>query len=146
MLLEKKNIWIMVANGSLSKIFHNNGSKLRIKLLQEASSALAHLSSKELRISKPGRVYESANPARHAIEPKTDPHRKEKIRFAHNIASLLNEGATSHKFNELILIAPPEFLGDIRAQLIKHALKLIKKEINKDLTHLKEKEILSYIF
>ena len=142
----KKNIWIMVANGSVGKIFQSNGSKLHIELLQEISSEAAHLRTHELGDNKPGRTFGGANSARHAMEPRTDPHRKEKTRFAHHIASLLNEGASTHKFDELVLAASPEFLGDIRTELNKHAHELVKKEINKDLTHLKEEEILSYIF
>lgn len=142
----KKIIWIMVANGSVGKIFKNNGSKLHIIQIFEASSQEAHLHDRDIRIDRPGRVFESANSARHALEPKMDLHRQEKVIFAQHIASFLNKGTNTKKFDELILIASPEFLGDMRLALNKRAHELIRKEINKDLTHLKEKEILGYIF
>jgi len=144
MQLDKKNIWILVANGSSGRIFQSKGRCL--KLIQEISSESAHLKSRELGVDRPGRVYESANPAHHAVEPKTDPHRKEKTRFAHYLASFLNEGAILKKFDKLVLIASPEFLGDIRGELSKRTYKFVTKEVNKDLTHKNEEEILSYIF
>ncbi len=145
MPVNNKNTWIMVANGSMGRVFCFNDKKSHIELIKEVVSETAHSRSAELGNDRPGRVYESANSARHAVEPKTDLHRKEKARFAHLMASLLDEGANSQKFSDLILISSPEFLGDIRAELSKYTYSMVKKEINKDLTHINKKEILNYI-
>jgi protein required for attachment to host cells len=145
-MLTKSHIWVAVLNGSKARIFYNNGLSKHIELVKECTSDTAHMRSSELGRDKPGRVFESANTARHSVEPKTDLHNKDKIQFAQQIASILNQASALGKFNNLILISSPEFLGEIRTKLSKSTYALVIKELKKDLTHLAEKDILNYIF
>ncbi len=145
MLGINKDTWIIVANGSECKIFSANNHGKAIKLLKGFYSADSHLQAAYLGVDKPGRVHESGSATRHAIEPKTDLHDKEKTKFSDLIANYLNKEIKTEKFKHLILIASPEFLGEIRKKLSKNTISIIAKEINKDLTHLKEEEILQYI-
>jgi protein required for attachment to host cells len=89
--------------------------------------------SREQGTERPGRVGESASPTRHAIEPKTDPHREAKRLFARRLAEQL-EGAASH-YDRLVLVAPPPFLGDLREELGDAARRKLRGTLDKDLTH-----------
>jgi len=88
--------------------------------------------SRDLGTERPGRTQESANAARHAIEPKTDPHRQAKQDFARDLAEWL-EAQTAH-YDRLILVAPPAFLGDLREALGDAAGKRLVGTLDKDLT------------
>ena len=145
MLGINKHTWIIVANGSECKIFSTNNNGKTIKLLKGFYSADSHLQAVYLGTDKPGRIHESGSATRHAIEPKSDLHYKEKIKFSNLIANYLNKEIKTEKFSHLILIASPEFLGEIRKKLNKQIISIIMKEINKDLTHIKEEEILQHI-
>jgi protein required for attachment to host cells len=144
-MLKHNQTWVAVANGSVARIFCSNDKKHHIELVQEISSEAARLLSSELARDKPGRAFESSSATRHSIEPKHDLHQQEKQIFAKQLASLINEGANIQKYAELVLICSPEVLGHIRAELSKPAHSMIVKEINKDLTHMGEKEILAYL-
>lgn len=143
--MKSNKTWVIIANGSQAKIYYSNDRKHHIELIKEISSESAHLLSSELGRDKPGRVFESANSAKHSVEPKHDLHQLEKLKFIAQLASLINKSANSQEFQELVLICSQEVLGYIRVELSKLAHSMVTKEINKDLTHINVKEILSYI-
>ena len=134
--------WVVVANGSECKIFSIENRKTGLKLLKEFYSTSAHLKSVKLGTDRPGRVHESNNATRHAIEPKSNLHYKEKTKFSNLIANYLNKAAVQIHFHHLIVTASPEFLGELRKKLSKNTNLLIAREVNKDLIHLQEKNIL----
>jgi protein required for attachment to host cells len=67
------------------------------------------------------------------VEPRTDPHRAAKAAFAGRLAARLE--ATASAFERLLLVAPPPFLGDLRASLGKAARGKLHGTLDKDLTH-----------
>jgi protein required for attachment to host cells len=142
MLGINKDTWVVVANGSECKIFFTNNNGKIIKLLKALYSADSHLQAAYLGVDKPGRIHESNIAARHAIEPKADLHDKEKTKFSNLIVNYLNNGIKTEEFKHLILIASPEFLGEIRKKISKRIALMITREINKDLTHANDAKIL----
>ena len=69
------------------------------------------------------------------MEQKTDWHRFEKHQFAKRMAELLEDAAKRKAFDRLVLVAPPQALGDLRAELGRHAKEKVTGELDKDLTH-----------
>jgi protein required for attachment to host cells len=65
----------------------------------------------------PGRVQESVGSARHAVTPKTDPHVKAKLEFAHEAAQAANEAAARAGCHPVVLVAPARLLPEFRAGL-----------------------------
>ena len=59
------------------------------------------------------------------------------------IAKIINEAYT--KFTKLVVIAPPQVLGELRKKLNEHVLPKITLEIPKDLTKHPIEEIKGYI-
>ena len=99
--------------------------------------------SREIGDDRPGRAGESVGPTRHAYEPRTDPHREVKRRFAETIAARLQALAASVPFDRLPLIAPPAMLSDLRTALGDELKKRVHVEIDKDLTKLPEAELIT---
>ena len=89
--------------------------------------------SRERASDRPGRVHESASSARHAVEPRTDPHREAKRAFARHLAEELE--ARQGGYARLVLVAPPAFLGDLREALGDAARRKLAGSLDKDLTH-----------
>jgi protein required for attachment to host cells len=69
-------------------------------------------------------------------QPNTTPQEHETERFAKNVCRFLQQGYQEGRFKRLTLIASPEFLGTLRANLDPHLRPLVAREINKDYTHL----------
>jgi protein required for attachment to host cells len=125
--------WALVADGGRARLFERRlPAGPWHERIADAIEA-ANPPSRELGTDRPGRVQESATTARHAVEPRTDPHRAAKAAFAGRLAARLE--ATASAFERLLLVAPPPFLGDLRASLGKVARGKLHGTLDKDLTH-----------
>ena len=65
--------------------------------------------------------------------------------FSREIGRFLDKARTDHRYDRLLLIAPPRFLGMMRKQLGKEVEKLVQEEIDKDLSWFDVREIERYL-
>lgn len=72
--------------------------------------------------------------ARHAIEPHTEPVLKFAERFARRLAAVLEDGRTHQKYEQIMLIAPPRFIGHMRECLPENVKRCVVREVGKDMT------------
>jgi protein required for attachment to host cells len=100
-----------------------------------------NLKSREINADRPGRAFDSRGAGRHAMEPPTDPHRKVKADFARDVAGVLEHELSVHRYEELVLVAAPQTLGDLRNSLPATVRKKVVAEIDKDLTQVPDHEI-----
>lgn len=127
--------WILVADGARARVLANEGPGKGLADAFNQDFIGANTLTRESVSDKPGRTQESATTARSALEPRTDWHRFEKHLFAKRMAEILEDAAMRKAFDRLILVAPPQALGDLRAELGRHAKDRITGELDKDLTH-----------
>lgn len=71
--------------------------------------------------------------------------RHRKAAFAHRIAEVLNKAALSGQFQDLILVAPPVALGDIRKMIGPAVEKTIVLEIHQEWAKLSRAELLEHL-
>jgi protein required for attachment to host cells len=81
----------------------------------------------------PGRAYSSVGEIRSAVA-ETDWHQLAKEHFAASIAERINRAAQSGAFNQIIIVAPPKILGDLRREFAKETETKIVAEIERLLT------------
>jgi protein required for attachment to host cells len=136
-----KITWTVVADGSRGFIYASYMNKHSLNLISSIDDEEARKHSKALGSEKPHGIFERNRP-----ESRVNLHTKEEEHFAEQLAEIINNGATDNKFQNLILIAPPKFLGNLRLKIAKPTAQLITKEINKDLTHMEAKDLESYIW
>jgi len=74
-----------------------------------------------------------AGAARSSMEG-TDVHQVQEDRFAKEAADLLRRRALAHKFEDLIVVAPPRTLGELRKHYHKEVADRVVLELAKDLT------------
>ena len=142
-MIKQKKTWVLVADGTRARLF--------IKKFKAIEHLMGHdlvgdnLRDSEIYMDKPGRSFESANPTRHAYQPRTDWHDYQKQLFAKEICSVLEKAHEQDEFDELIIITPAKMLGNIRNYLGKQILPKIAAEISKDISKLSDHELLSYL-
>jgi protein required for attachment to host cells len=132
--------YILIADGARAHLLLSEG---RGKPLSEVSGSEHRVDIKpdhEISAERPGRVHESANVARHAIE-RDDLHRREKERFAQFLAADLDRRLAHGEFDRLVIAAAPETLGVIRSSLSDRVKGCILAEVAKDLTKLPNPEV-----
>jgi protein required for attachment to host cells len=126
--------WVFVGDGQKALFLINEGDEkfpnLRRLSVEEHRDPPSHVQGSDA----PGRAYSSVGEIRSAVG-QTDWHELEKERFAAAIAERINKAAQSQAFTQLVIVAPPRILGDLRGEFTKETETKIVAEIPKDLTH-----------
>ena len=137
----------MVADAGSARIIALEGSRRDQTPAVEASfeNPAARGHARDLGSDRPGRTFESVGSMRHAEEPRTDPLRHAKAAFARTIAEYLEHAGNEKKFDQIVLVAPPAMLGDLRAMLGKQFARRVAGEIGKDLTKLPVAEVMAHL-
>lgn len=137
-------IWIVICDGSITKIFEKKHRFSPLKYLE--SFHHSHESTHEHGKDRPGRSFESSTPHRHAYDPKSDWHNRQKIIFIEQISAYLLKSLQAKRFSAIYFICPPKLIGIFRDSFtksidIQHKNQLTIKEIHKDLIHANSQEI-----
>lgn len=116
-LLPNTPTFIVAGDSAEARIFLTRsrfGDWTEVETLSNPDAALRERD----RVSdRPGRVFDSFGKGRHALAPEETGKQHETHRFAHQVGSYLNRGMTAGKFNNLVLIVEPTFLGYLRQEL-----------------------------
>ena len=96
----------------------------------------------DLVTDRPGRVHQSShNGQRSAADPRTAPHEVEAQVFARRLSAALDAAVTARHPRRVVLVAPPQFLGELRAVLSKTVRPLVGNSLDQDLAALPEREL-----
>lgn len=137
--------WIVVANSSYAEFYDLKGKDL--KKIKSLDFPEGRFKGSQILSDRPGRGFESSGGGlRHALSSETDVHRHEQEIFAHKIIEEIKRGKAENKFEELIIIAPPEFLGEIKHVMHdivkKNSVHTIAKDIPDYLSDVEKKEMI----
>jgi len=130
---EQTVTWALVANSGFAQIYEIKGHGKEIKEILQIDNPDGRMKSGEILSDRPGRSFDSMGGSRHALGTEVDPHVHEQKIFAHKLVEILKKGIEGNSFQQLALIAPPQFLGELKLVLSENLKKIITKEINKDL-------------
>lgn len=136
MMMPPPTTWVLVADATRARLFavdHDGRHLVRPPAWTGAAEAPP---SRDLGSDRPGRTFESTGSLRHAKEPPTDPHRFAKTRFAREIAATLDDMRARDAFDRLVVVAPPQMLGDLRAAMGPPLAARVAVELDKDLAML----------
>lgn len=132
--MRKAITWVLVADGQRARVLATNGSSKRLKEALNQDFIGNSLPSRGIGNDRPGRTYNSTNPVRHAVGEDADLHRQEKRRFVQMLVETLDQGRKRQAFERLVIVAPPQALGDLRAALTPGLKEMLVGEFPKDLT------------
>lgn len=133
--------WILVADAGRARVLERSGAEKNLSVV--AGLNFDHSvpkSSDVVRDSLP-RTFDSAGPGRHAIAPKSDPHRSEKLQFAKELAHVLDARLANRSYDRLVIVAPPQMMGDLRTHLSEAVRSHVQRELVLDLAHASISEI-----
>jgi protein required for attachment to host cells len=142
--MKKPRLWYVIADGGRAR-FVERDEEGAYRTLSSFVSTELHKSAHELGRDRPARVKESASPARSAVEPRRDLHEAAKEDFIRTVAAELATQLKDGKFNELVLVAPPSVIGELKESLSKPTAKLVVKELHKDLTKVPDHELTGHL-
>jgi protein required for attachment to host cells len=135
---------IVIADGEHARFVQPDADNV-LRTVGSLDSAPAHLRSRDLGADRPGRVVESGASAHHAVGPQHDLHAMAKERFAKLVGEQLNEAAGRDEFDELVLVAPPRALRELREALDAATQAKLVGMLEKDLVKTPDHELWAHV-
>lgn len=126
--------WVIVASAARARVFNVSGRHQPWDEVLDLVNSDDRLLQQEFSSDRPGRVVDSARGQRHTMDPSVDPKERAATRFAREVVGELRSGLNDKRFEQLIVVAPPHFLGLLREQMDDVLANAVRDEIAKDLT------------
>lgn len=139
-----KLTWLVVADNSKARIFTVDSRMGPIEEIGSIMHEAARLHEHDMTSDAPGRGNGNGG-ARHAYQDEISAKDQENINFAKQIAHELDDARKEGKFKQVMLVAAPGFLGNLRNQLTAQTQKLACFELAKNLSQLGAKEIRAHL-
>lgn len=137
--------WIVLADGANARFLLNSGRGKGLEPLPDGQMGIDPTASRDIGTERPGRVHDRMGPGRHAMAPKVDWHEQQKTEFLGEVASRLNAAVQEQALDQLVLVAPPKALGELRAALAKQTAERVTAELAKDLLNVPEAELSQHL-
>lgn len=126
-------LWVLVAESSRAKIYSAKSRKSPFSEIEDLIHPEGRMHEGDLVSDVPGSDGGTTGQGRHVIDDKTSAREQQNIDFATQIVHRLEDGRKQAAFDELVLIAPPAFLGILRSRLSKTLMERVSLEIDKNL-------------
>ena len=136
----QKKAWVLVADGEKALFLRNVAGAAQPELEVLRVESQDNPRQGEQTADRPGRMPDTGAGQLSAME-EPDWHRLAKDRFAAGIAAIINREAHAGAFEDIVLVAPPRTLGELRDHLHEVAAGKVRGEIGKTLTNHPRPEI-----
>lgn len=139
--------WIVLADASRARIHLADKQLTRSSLLREMEHPESRAKGIDLVSTARGRTKNrlASDPRRAAMEPTMTAREAEVLAFAREIARELEHGRTHNAFDELIIAAPPQFLGQLRDALSAPLRAMVRADIPKRLTDVADRDVIGRV-
>ena len=146
--------WIVAADESRARVLQVAGREQKLLEIEDMINPDGRRQSRELLtdneprfsghggLGKPGAAPTSGPPSDRQANRGPVEHAVQV--FAKVLGRYLEKARTDHRYDELVLVAPPKFLGALRQELGKEVEKLVADELPKDLSRFNVRELESY--
>ncbi|MBP8235713.1 MAG: host attachment protein [Rhizorhabdus sp.] len=122
---------VMLADGRKSLFLRNEGDADYPNLVVEDQRAQAGLEDRELKTDAPGRAMNQVGGGLNSYE-EPDYHQLEEDRFARDMADLLKAKVQKKNALDIIVVAPPRTLGELRQAYDRSVAERVVAELDKD--------------
>ncbi len=127
--------WVLVADGEKALFLRNDVDEANPDLNVVRIEEQENPSDYDQSANRPGRMHDGGTPHSRSAYEDTDWHELAKERFAAEMADILYKQAHKGKFERIVLVAPPQVLGEMRDHLHKEVQDKVVAEVDKTLTN-----------
>jgi protein required for attachment to host cells len=138
-----KTLYVIADGGRARFVERDENGAFRT--IASFASAEVHERAHDLGLDRPARVKESANAARHAVEPRRDLHVAAKEDFVKHVAGEIDAEHGRKSFDKLVLVAPTRVLAELKEKLSKAMAKLAADSLQKDLTKVPDHDLAEHL-
>lgn len=140
--------WVVVADSARARVFRAESRIGPLEELMDLADSQGRLHPGDIYTSEQTRRLElGANGSRQGsdYEPARPPDKMLAQRFAKEVADHLRRATLEKRYQRLVVIAGPEFLGLLREELDDNTRSRIALELPKDLSKLRADRLRSYL-
>jgi len=134
-----------VAHRGGARIFENNGPGKGLQRVDVVDHPEGRLKNVEINSDKPGRAFDSFGGGRHSMGKEHEPTEEVARQFALSLAEKVHLGRTQNRFDRLVLVAEPRFLGVLRAALDSPTASLVSATLGKDLGGIEDRDLPAHL-
>lgn len=145
-------LWIVTANAGQAHFFYQEKPSAPVQKIDEMINDKASSLTSETESDRIGQ--HAASKSKHNVgaprqpsgyQPNQTPSEHHAELFARHICRTLLHGYQDGRFQQLALVASPEFLGILRSLLDARLMAVVSMEINKDYTHCTASELQDHL-
>ena len=130
-------VWILVCDAAKGRLFETRENAPQFHLVHTFDHPSSREKTSEIVSDHAGtRSAEGASVHHNALAPHSDPKEVEKDHFAHAICQHLDKSLRDQKFDKLVLVAPPHFLGSLKGELGTQLQNKLMTTVDKDYAQL----------
>ena len=142
--MKTPKLLFVIADGGRAR-FVLRDAQGHFKTASSFESAVLHKQSRDMTSDRPGRVFESADSTRHAVEPRQDPHEAEKTGFVNMVVDEISREQAEGAFDQFVLVAPPKVVGEFRRVVPAALSSVLKCTLQKDLTNTPDHDLTAHL-
>lgn len=140
------NSWIVSANAGRVRFFSKSYERAPYQEVADFVNKSAHLRTTDTESDELGRLASSGGGRSPTMpgsgyQPNQSPAEHQTELFARSVAESLKQAYDEGQFQQVTLVASPEFLGLLRKQLDPRIKSKVVEEINKDYTQLNAEQL-----
>jgi len=128
----KSNL-VLVADNSRARLFTIDSPSSPLHEIESMVESEGRLHDRDITSDLPGKMHNGVGSG-HAYESKISPKQQRSINFAKRIADYLDTARKANKLYNILIVATPELLGELRKQLSSETANRVVFELDKDLT------------
>jgi len=136
---------IVVADSTRARIFTADTINSIFKEIETMAHPEGRMHEKDMVSDSSGKSAGKGGSGDHGYQEKLEPREHEMVVFAKRIAGYLDSIRNANKLPNLMLIAAPAFLGELRAHLSKDTSDKIVFELDKNIAHHSEEDIRKHL-
>lgn len=140
-----KYMMIVVADSSRARIFTVDSARSPLNEIETIVHPEGRLHEQDMVSDLPGKDAGKGGAGDHAYQEKIEPKEQEMISFAKRIADYLESARKANQLKKLVIIAAPEFLGELRSHLSTETSEKIVYELDKNIAHHSEEDIRQHL-
>jgi protein required for attachment to host cells len=140
--------WVVVAHQAGARIMeHRAGFGKNLTFVSETPNPDGRKRNHEIDSDRAGSTYTATRglTGQRAMGQEQTAHERVVDNFARELADQIDRARTEHRFDDLILVAEPHFLGRLRHALPKTSLHTVKASVTKDLAAVSWNEVADHI-
>lgn len=130
--------WIVAADASRARVLQVTDREQLLEV-EDFVNPEGRLHNREIDSDARGRF-----PGGNTWQPEVEAVEHQNELFAKRVADYLDKARTEHRYDRLVIAAPPKTLGQLRKSLPREVEKLVADELPKDLSGLSAREIERY--